>query len=62
MLRKYHITDSVIAEEKTDEIALRPRRARQKKLSWVETAQAMAGVPENWAEWDVAARDGLHGF
>ena len=34
MLRKYHITDTVIAEEKADEIVLRPGRAGRQKLSW----------------------------
>lgn len=62
MLRKYHMTDSVIAEEKANEISLRPRRSRQKKLSWAETAKSMAAARENWADWDVTASDGLHGF
>jgi antitoxin component of MazEF toxin-antitoxin module len=59
MLRKYHITDSVIAEEKSDEIVLRPRRASRQKLSWKETANAMAAVKEDWTDWDVTSGDGI---
>jgi antitoxin component of MazEF toxin-antitoxin module len=60
MLRKYHITDTVIAEEKTDEIVLRPGRAGPIKLSWEETASAMAAAKEDWSEWDSTVGDGLH--
>ncbi len=63
MLRKYHITDSVAAEEKADEIVLRPRRATRQKLSWADTAKAMAKTKENWSEWENATvGDGLHGL
>ena len=60
MLRKYHIVDSVVAEEKADEIVLRPRRAKQRKLSWEESAKAMAEAGEDWSEWDPVIGDGLH--
>jgi antitoxin component of MazEF toxin-antitoxin module len=59
MLRRYHITDSVVAEEKAGEIILRPRRAAARKLSWEETAKAMVAARENWTEWDTVAADGL---
>jgi antitoxin MazE len=62
MLRKYHIGDTVIAEEKSDEIVLRPGRANQPKLSWEETANAMAAAGEDWSDWDAAAADGIHGL
>ena len=55
MLRKCHITDTVIAEEKSDEIILRPGRASRPKLSWEATARAMAAAGEDWSEWDAAA-------
>jgi hypothetical protein len=58
MLRKYHIKDAVIAEERATEIALRPKRATPQKLSWPETARAMSAERENWSEWDVAVGDG----
>ena len=34
LLRKYHITDTIVAEEKTDEIVLHPGRTSRPKLSW----------------------------
>jgi antitoxin component of MazEF toxin-antitoxin module len=52
MLRKYHITDTVIAEELTNEIVLRPGRAGQLKLSLAETAKAMAAAKEDWSDWE----------
>jgi antitoxin MazE len=61
MLRKYHLKDAVIAEERADEIALRPQRSAPRKLSWIETAKAMSLAREDWSEWDVTASDGLHG-
>lgn len=60
MLRKYHITDTIIAEELTDEIVLRPAPAGKPKLSWAETAKAMAAAKEDWSEWESTAGDGLH--
>lgn len=60
MLRKYHITDTVIAEELTNEIVLRAGRAGQPKLSWAETAKAMAAAKEDWSDWETTAGDGLH--
>jgi antitoxin MazE len=63
MLRKYHITNSVVVEEKADEIVLRPRRSAHQKLSWAETAKAMARADEDWSEWENATgRDGLNGL
>jgi antitoxin MazE len=59
MLRKYHIKDIVIAEERAHEIALRPRRRTQQKLSWAETAKAMAEAREDWSEWNATLADGL---
>jgi antitoxin MazE len=59
MLRKYHITDTVIAEEKSDEIVLRAGRATPQKLSWEETYRQMAAANEDWSEWDCTLADGL---
>jgi antitoxin MazE len=59
MLKKYHIKDTVVAEERPDEIALRPRRQVQQKLSWADTAKAMAHSDEDWSEWDAALSDGI---
>lgn len=60
MLRKYHITDTVIAEELANEIVLRPGHKGQPKLSWAETAKAMAAAKEDWSEWGATTRDGFH--
>jgi len=60
MLRKYHITDTVVVEEKSDEIVLRAGRATRQKLSWEETAKAMAAANEDWSDWEPAAGDGMH--
>jgi antitoxin MazE len=59
MLRKYHITDTVIAEEKVHEIVLRPAPAQPQKLSWEETYREMAAAKEDWSEWDCTLADGL---
>jgi len=43
-----------------EEIPLRPvAGAAIKKLSWEETAKAMAATSEDWSGWDVAVADGL---
>jgi len=63
MLRKYHITNSVVAEETADGIVLRPRRSAHPKLSWADTAKAMAAAKEDWSEWENATvGDGLNGL
>jgi antitoxin MazE len=63
MLRKYHITDAVVAEEKADGIVLYPRRSPRQKLSWAETAKAMAKAQEDWSDWEkTTSADGLHGL
>lgn len=59
MLRKYHIVDSVVLEEKPDEIVLRAGRKRPHKLTWAETAEAMAAAGEDWSAWDSTTADGL---
>jgi antitoxin MazE len=62
MLRRYQITDSVVAEEKAHEIVLRPGRSSSPKFSWEETARAMAAAQEDWSDWESAVADGLHGL
>jgi len=57
-LRRYQIDDTVIMEERPDEIVLRPKRSA--KLSWEATAKAMAAKSENWSDWDTTIADGLH--
>ncbi|MGH7720418.1 MAG: hypothetical protein ACREON_16430, partial [Gemmatimonadaceae bacterium] len=58
-LQRYQIGDSVIMEERSDGILLRPPGDTEPKLSWDETARAMAKAAEDWSAWDVTAADGL---
>ena len=58
-LRRYRIGESVIMEERSEGILLCPAGPVQEKLSWEETAQAMANSQEDWSEWDATISDGL---
>ena len=46
-------------EELAEGILLRPRRAPGPRLSWEETARAMAETLEDWSAWDETLSDGL---
>ena len=59
VLRRYGIGESVVMEERTDEIALRPSPKAPARLSWSETADEMARCNEDWSEWECTAADGL---
>ncbi len=59
VLRRYAFTDAVIMVEGVDGILLRPKKQGDAKLSWAETAKAMAEAEESWSDWDVTASDGL---
>ncbi|HEY2775746.1 MAG TPA: AbrB/MazE/SpoVT family DNA-binding domain-containing protein [Candidatus Binatia bacterium] len=58
-LRRYRIGDTVLMEELSEGILLRPSGRVTEKLSWEETARQMASPAESWSEWDVALGDGL---
>ena len=58
-LERYRIGDSVVMEERSEGILLRPRRSAGLKLSWEATALAMSAEPEDWSDWDTALADGL---
>ena len=58
-LERFRIGDSVVMEERADGILLRPIRAAGPKLSWEDTARAMATEAENWSAWDETLADGL---
>jgi antitoxin component of MazEF toxin-antitoxin module len=58
-LERYHIGSSVVMEELSDGILLRPTGHADTKLSWEETAKSMAAEPEDWTEWDEAVGDGI---
>lgn len=58
-LKRYRIGDSVVMEERTDGILLRPRRSTGSKLSWEDTALAMMSEAEDWSDWDTTLADGF---
>jgi antitoxin component of MazEF toxin-antitoxin module len=58
-LERYRIGESVVMEERSDGILLRPVGEAVPKLSWAETAREMAAAAEDWSEWDATAADGL---
>ncbi len=57
-LQRYQIGDEVLMEERDDGILLRPQGAPP-RLSWADTAMAMAAEAEDWSDWDSTASDGL---
>jgi antitoxin MazE len=52
VLRRYQIGDTLIMEERPDDIVLRPKRTRRQELTWAETYQQMARADEDWSEWE----------
>ena len=58
-LRRYRIGETVLMEERSEGILLRPTGPAVEKLSWEETAREMAASREDWSAWDAAAADGL---
>lgn len=58
-LKRYRIGTSVVMEERTDGILLRPTGATTERLSWEDTARDMAGAQEDWGPWDAVGADGL---
>jgi antitoxin MazE len=57
IISKYKLGETVILEQRKDEIALRPKK--QKKASWKETYKQMAAAPEDWSDFDKLSSDGL---
>jgi hypothetical protein len=58
-LQRYRIGETVVMEERSEGILLRPTGPAVEKLSWEETARAMAASREDWRAWDAADADGL---
>lgn len=58
-LARYAIGERVVMEERSDGILLRAAGGSPARLSWEETARAMADGGEDWDAWDVALTDGL---
>jgi antitoxin component of MazEF toxin-antitoxin module len=57
LLQRYGMHDVVLIEQGPDAITLRAKHS--KKLSWKETAAAMAKEKESWADLDTVTADGL---
>ncbi len=58
VLRRYQIGDTLLMEQRPDEIVLRPKRTRRQKLTWAETYRQMAQADEDWSDWE-ALPEGL---
>ncbi len=58
-LRRYAVGTSLIMEERSEGILLRPTEGNETKLSWEDTAGDMAAAREDWRGWDVLDADGL---
>ena len=58
-LERYHIGARVVMEERGEGILFRPHGRIDPKLSWEDTARAMADASEDWTAWDSALSDGL---
>ena len=61
-LRRYRIGETVLMEERSDGILLRPTGAGVQKSSWEDTAREMATAAEEWEAWDMTAADGIDGL
>ena len=57
LLKRYRMEEVVLLEEADGYITLRPKRSG--KLSWKETAAAMAKAREDWSDLDGTIADGL---
>jgi antitoxin component of MazEF toxin-antitoxin module len=58
-LRRYRIGDTVLMEERSEGILLRPAGPVVEKLSWEDTAREMAESTEDWGDWDALTGDGI---
>jgi antitoxin component of MazEF toxin-antitoxin module len=58
-LERYRIGGTVVMEERSDGILLRPAGPASPKLSWEETAREMAAHEEDWSAWESSVADGL---
>ena len=59
VLRRHAFTESAIMVESVDGILLRPKKRTEVKMSWADTAKAMAASSESWSDWEGTASDGL---
>ena len=59
VLQRYAFTDAAVMIENMDGILLRPKQQADVKMSWADTARAMAASSEDWSAWDGVSADGL---
>ena len=59
VLRRYAFTDVAVMVAGVDGILLRPKQQAAPKMTWSDTAKAMAAAAEDWSDWDATASDGL---
>ena len=59
LLKRYGIEDSILLEKGDGFLVLRPKKARNPKLSLKETAREMAQEHETWGDFDTTLSDGL---
>jgi hypothetical protein len=57
--RRYSVGESVMMEERSDGMLLRPIDDAITKHSWRRTAKEMAAAAEDWSDWDTTTGDGL---
>jgi antitoxin MazE len=57
IIRRYKLDGAVLLEQRPDELALRPKKA--KKLSWAETYHQMAAAKEDLSDLNATIADGL---
>lgn len=57
VLDKYGWDDMLVLEEHDEGVVLRSKDAP--KMSWEDTARAMAAESEDWSAWDVTVGDGI---
>ena len=55
VLRRYAFKDTLVMVEGVDGVLLRPKRQADVKMSWADTAKAMAVASEDWSDWDTAS-------
>jgi antitoxin MazE len=58
LIRKHGLEDGLVLEDRGHEIVLTPKSGSD-KLSWEETAKAMAASGEDWSEWETTVADGV---
>jgi antitoxin component of MazEF toxin-antitoxin module len=57
VIHRYKLEDTVLLEQRPDELALRPKKSG--KLSWKETYEQMAAAKEDLSNLEGVVADGL---